>query len=34
MFSAKGDRPLPDMLGGGDLDGDEYFVSELGCRVV
>ena len=22
------------MLGGGDLDGDEYFVSKLGCRVV
>jgi RNA-dependent RNA polymerase len=26
VFSAKGDRPLGDMLGGGDLDGDEYFV--------
>jgi RNA dependent RNA polymerase len=29
VFSAKGDRPLADMLGGGDLDGDEmYIVSE------
>jgi len=26
VFSAKGDRPLGDMLGGGDLDGDEYVV--------
>jgi hypothetical protein len=23
VFSSKGDRPLQDMLGGGDLDGDE-----------
>ena len=26
MFSSKGDRPLADKLGGGDVDGDEYFV--------
>jgi RNA-dependent RNA polymerase len=26
VFSAKGQRPLPDKLGGGDLDGDEYYV--------
>lgn len=24
VFSVQGDRPLPSMLGGGDLDGDEY----------
>ena len=23
VFSSKGERPLQDMLGGGDLDGDE-----------
>ena len=26
VFSTKGDRPLPDMLAGGDCDGDEFFV--------
>eukprot|EP00977_Amphora_coffeiformis_P013898 scaffold3784_cov174-Amphora_coffeaeformis.AAC.3 len=26
IFSARGERPLPDMLAGGDLDGDEYYV--------
>ncbi|KAJ3415612.1 hypothetical protein HDV05_004488 [Chytridiales sp. JEL 0842] len=26
VFSQKGDRPLPSMLSGGDLDGDTYFV--------
>ncbi|CAG8476071.1 7262_t:CDS:10 [Acaulospora colombiana] len=26
VFSQKGDRPLPNCLSGGDLDGDEYFV--------
>lgn len=26
VFSSKGDRSLPSMLSGGDLDGDEYFV--------
>ncbi|XWX02078.1 hypothetical protein V2A60_010110 [Cordyceps javanica] len=26
VFPSKGDRPLPSMLSGGDLDGDEYFV--------
>jgi RNA-dependent RNA polymerase len=26
VFSANGERPLADMLGGGDLDGDEYYV--------
>ena len=29
VFSAKGKRPMPDMLGGGDLDGDKYFVGKL-----
>ena len=27
VFSAKGDRPMPNMIGGGDLDGDTYYVS-------
>ncbi|RGB37602.1 RNA dependent RNA polymerase-domain-containing protein [Rhizophagus diaphanus] len=26
VFSQKGNRPLPNMLAGGDLDGDEFFV--------
>ncbi|CAB4416419.1 unnamed protein product [Rhizophagus irregularis] len=26
VFSQKGDRPLPNLLSGGDLDGDEFFV--------
>ncbi|CAB9498814.1 polymerase alpha-associated DNA helicase A [Seminavis robusta] len=26
VFSAKGDRPIADMLAGGDYDGDEYFI--------
>lgn len=26
VFSAKGDRPVPNMLSGGDLDGDDFFV--------
>jgi hypothetical protein len=26
VFSARGERPLPDMLAGGDLDGDEFYV--------
>ncbi len=26
VFPSKGDRPLPSMLSGGDLDGDDYFV--------
>ena len=26
VFSAVGQRPLPDMLAGGDLDGDEFYV--------
>lgn len=26
VFSAKGDRPLADMLGGGDLDGDRFHI--------
>ena len=26
VFSSEGDRPLADMLAGGDLDGDEYYV--------
>ncbi|KAG9002982.1 hypothetical protein FRB90_011273 [Tulasnella sp. 427] len=26
VFSVKGRRPLPDCLGGGDLDGDEYYL--------
>ncbi|KAF4510132.1 hypothetical protein G6O67_002046 [Ophiocordyceps sinensis] len=26
VFSSKGDRPVPNMLSGGDLDGDDFFV--------
>ncbi len=26
MFSAHGSRPVTDMMAGGDLDGDNYFV--------
>ncbi|GAO14543.1 hypothetical protein UVI_02032540 [Ustilaginoidea virens] len=26
VFPSKGDRPVPDMLSGGDLDGDDFFV--------
>jgi len=26
VFSSKGDRPKADMMSGGDLDGDEFFV--------
>ncbi|RUS13307.1 RNA dependent RNA polymerase-domain-containing protein [Endogone sp. FLAS-F59071] len=26
VFSSKGERPAPNMMSGGDLDGDEYFV--------
>jgi len=36
VFSAKGNRPLADMLAGGDLDGDEFYVivrcSRAFCR--
>lgn len=28
IFSSKGDRPLQDMLGGGDLDGDEVSIND------
>ncbi|KAJ4456703.1 putative RNA-dependent RNA polymerase 1 [Paratrimastix pyriformis] len=27
VFSTKGARPMPDILSGGDLDGDDYFIS-------
>ena len=27
VFSSKGERPVPNMIGGGDLDGDTYYVS-------
>ena len=27
VFSAKGDRPICNMMSGGDLDGDVYFVT-------
>ena len=26
MFSSEGERPIPDMMSGGDLDGDEFLV--------
>jgi len=33
VFSSKGDRPLADKLGGGDVDGDEFFIGELPSSV-
>mmetsp|Transcript_29111 Transcript_29111/g.43875 ORF Transcript_29111/g.43875 Transcript_29111/m.43875 type:complete len:111 (-) Transcript_29111:1382-1714(-) len=27
VFSSKGDRPPPNMMSGGDLDGDVYFIT-------
>ena len=27
VFSSKGDRPQSNMMSGGDLDGDEFFIS-------